>query len=145
MDRSIQELNNVKSTSQNCIHTKHIYSLLDLPAKDESYKKMSKHLETCSVCNTEFQKFQLKTTAAQIFIPKALMDRDLRQSFEREVVELFKVMDLNDRELLKRNVKEGFHFIDRMGIDLIRNLLSKTMFKTYLIAAALFICLKLFL
>lgn len=145
MDRSIQESNGIQSISRNCIHTKHIYTLLDMPKKDESYKRMSKHLETCTVCNKEFQLFQLKTKVSLVFIPKVLMDRDLRQSFEREVVELFKVMDLNDRELLKRNVKKGFLFVDRMGIEFIQNLLSKTMFKTYLFAGALFICLKLFL
>jgi hypothetical protein len=145
VDRPIQELKNINSFSKNCIHTKHIYSLLDLPRKDDSYKKMSKHLETCVVCSKEFERFQLKTAAAQVFIPKVLMDRDLRQSFEREVVELFKVMDLNDRELLKRNIKEGFIFVDRMGIEFIRNLLSKTMFKAYFAAVIVFICLKLFL
>ncbi|MDD4972828.1 MAG: hypothetical protein PHY93_00675 [Bacteriovorax sp.] len=145
MDRSIQELNNVKSFSTNCIHTKHIYSLLDLPKNDESYKRMNKHLENCTVCSKEFQKFQLKTAAAQVFIPKVLMDRDLRQSFEREVVELFKVMNLNDREILKRNVKKGFLFMDRMGIEFIQNLLSKTMFKAYFAAIVIFICLRLFL
>ena len=116
-----------------------------MPKKEESYKRMSKHLETCSVCNKEFQMFQLKTASAQVFIPKILMDRDLRQSFEREVGELFKVMNLNNRENLKRNVKKGFHFVDKMGIEFFQNLLSKTMIKSYFIAGAIFICLKFFL
>lgn len=116
-----------------------------MPKSEDSYKRMNKHLEICVVCNKEFQLFQIKTAATQVFIPKVLMDRDLRQSFEREVVELFKVMDLNEREILKRNVKRGFLFIDKMGIEFIQNLLSKSMLKTYIIAGALFICLKLFL
>jgi hypothetical protein len=119
--------------------------LLDTPAKDEAYKKLSKHLETCTTCNDEFQKFKAKTAAAQIYIPKALMDHDLRQSFEREVGELFKVMELNNREILKRKVKKGFLFIDSIGLEFIKNLISKTMLKTYVMAAFIFIALKLLL
>ena len=119
--------------------------MLDLPKSEDSYKRLTKHLETCVTCTNEFKQFQLKTAASQVFIPKVLMDRDLRQSFEREVGELFKVMDLNERELLKRNVKNGFRFIDNMGIAFIQNLFSKTMLKTYFFAGAVFICMKLFL
>jgi hypothetical protein len=145
VDRSTELKKEIKSFSNSCVHTKNIYSLLDLPKLDESYKNMSKHLETCSVCSNEFQMFQLKSTESLTHIPKVLMDRDLRQSFEREVVELFKVMDLNDRENLKKNVKKGFQVVDKMGIEFIQNLFSKTMFKTYFIAGTIFICLKLFL
>ena len=145
MDRSILELKKSKKFSESCIHTKNIYSLLDMPKKEESYKRMSKHLETCTVCTKEFQLFQLKTASAQVFIPKISMDRDLRQSNEREVGELFKVMNLNNRENLKRNVKKGFRFVDSMGIEFFQNLFSKTMLKSYFIAGAIFICLKLFL
>lgn len=122
-----------------------MYSLLDTPKKEEAYKKLSKHLEVCRACKEEFQKFQLKTMAAQVYIPKALMDHDLRQSFEREVGELFKVMNLDNRENLKKNVKKGFLFIDTMGVDFLKNLTSKTMLKTYLMAVFIFIFLKLFL
>ena len=116
-----------------------------MPKNDESYKLMNKHLENCTICNKEFQRFQLKTSAALVLIPKVLMDRDLRQSFEREVVELFKVMDLNERELLKKNVRKGFIFIDKMGIEFIRNLFSRTMVKTYFFALVIFICFRIFL
>lgn len=118
---------------------------MDTPKKDEAYKRMTKHVESCPVCAEELKKFQLKTMAAQVFIPKVVMDRDLRQSFEREVSELFKVMNLNERELLKRNVKKGFRFIDSMGVDFLKNLASRTMIKTYIFALAIFICLKIFL
>jgi hypothetical protein len=112
---------------------------------DESYGILKKHLESCSICNSEFQNFQLKNTQALILIPKVSMDRDLRHSFEREVVELFKAMDLNDRILLKRNVKQGFIFLDKMGIEFIHNLFSKSMLKTYVFALVVFIGLKIFL
>ncbi len=140
-----QELNYEKIPARHCVHTKHIYTLLDTPKKEEAYKRMSKHVEVCPVCAEEFKKFQMKTLAAQIFIPKVAMDRDLRQSFEREVSELFKVMNLNERIMLKRNMKKGIRFIDSMGVEFLKNLASKTMLKTYVFAFALFICLKLFL
>jgi len=93
---------------------------MDLPKKEESYKTLSKHVGNCTICNEEFQKFQAHSIAARTCIPKAVMDHDLRESFEREVGELFKVMNLNDREILKKNVKKGFHFLDSMGIDFIK-------------------------
>ena len=145
MDRPIQELKIKKSFPKNCIQTKHIYSLYDMTKNDESYGILKKHLENCSICNNEFQNFQLKNTQALTLIPKVSMDRDLRQTFEREVVELFQAMDLNDRKLLKRKVKKGFIFLDKMGIEFIKNLFSKAMVKTYIFALVIFIGLKIFL
>jgi hypothetical protein len=140
-----QDLNFDKNFPKYCIHTKLIYTLLDTPKKEESYKRLNKHVENCPVCSEELKSFQMKTMAAQVFIPKMSMDRDLRQSFEREVGELFKVMNLNEREMLKRNVKKGFLLIDNLGVEFLKNLASRTMFKTYFFALIIFICLKLFL
>lgn len=144
MDRRTEQVK-INSYVSNCIYTKQIYSLFDLPKKDESYKRITKHIENCAICNKEFQTFQLKSSAARNLIPKVSMDKDLRQSFEREVGELFKVMNLNEREILKKNVKRGFLFIDMLGVDFIRNLISKTMIKSYFFALVIFICLKMFL
>ncbi len=80
--------------------------------------------------------------AAKVFIPKALMDKDLKLSFERELDDLFKVMNLNKRTLLKKNVKKGFHALDQMGIALINTMSSRKMIKTYAVAAGLFFILK---
>ncbi|MGZ3786998.1 MAG: hypothetical protein ACXVLQ_00665 [Bacteriovorax sp.] len=139
-----QELNFTNVGKRHCVHTKHIYSMLDMSKKDEAYKRLSRHIETCPVCARELQNFQHKSMAAQVFIPKISMDRDLRQSFEREVGELFKVMNLNEREQLKRNVKKGFRFIDALGVDFLKNLASKTMLKAYVLAVFIFIGLKVF-
>lgn len=130
--------------SNYCVHTKQVYSLRDLNPKDELYKKINKHIETCKVCNKEFQLFQVKVAATQVFIPKATIDRDLRESFEREVGELFKVMNLNERERLKKSVKNSLVFADQMGLAFLQNLFSKSMLKAYLVAGTLFIILKVF-
>lgn len=139
------EFQNEKKISNNCIHTKRVYSLIDLPKKEESYKKLVKHLDSCNTCSLEFKKFQNETTATKIFIPKIAMARDLKESFDREVGELFKVMDLNDHVILKRNVKNGFLFIDNIGLDFINILKSKSMIKAYAFAVAIFLGLKYFL
>ncbi len=131
-------------TARQCIHTKNIYSLLDMSPKDEAYKNLSRHIENCPVCSKEFQKFQTKISAAQVYIPKAVMDRDLRQSFEREVSELFKVLQLNEREALKHKVKSKFKTIDQMGIEFLGTLASKQMIKIYVVAAAMYAALKYF-
>jgi len=130
--------------ARHCIHTRNIYSLMDMSPKDEAYKNLSKHIESCPVCTKEFQKFQMKISAAQVYIPKAVMDRDLRQSFEREVGELFKVLQLNERAALKHKVKSKFKTIDQMGIDFLKTLSSKQMIKIYFIAAAMYAALKYF-
>jgi hypothetical protein len=127
-----------------CIHTKNIYSLLDMSPKDEVHKNLTKHIESCSVCAQELKKFRLKSLAAQVYIPKVVMDRDLRQSFEREVGELFKILQLDEREALKRNVKHKIKTLDQMGVDFIKTLSSKSMIKVYIIAAAMFLALKYF-
>lgn len=125
-----------------CIHTKNIYSLPDLSPKDEAYKNLSKHVENCPSCSQELKRFQMKSAAAQVYIPKVVMDRDLRQSFEREVSELFKVLQLDEREKLKANVKSKFKFLDQMGIDFLKTLSSKKMLKMYVVAGVLFLALK---
>lgn len=118
---------------------------MDMSPKDEAHKLLSRHIESCQVCSQELKKFQMKTAAAQIYIPKATMDRDLRQSFEREVGELFKVLQLNEREALKHSVKNKFKTLDQMGIDFIGAMTSKSMIKIYVLATALFVALKYFL
>ncbi len=140
-----QEYSFNKNFSRQCVHTKNIYSLLDMPKQEEAYKRLNKHIESCAVCADELKKFQSKTLAAQAFIPKVMMARDLRQSFDREVGELFKIMDLNERELLKKNVKKGFRFIDSMGAGFLKNLGSKAMIKAYVLAALMFLALKFIL
>jgi hypothetical protein len=145
VNRPIQESNISKTFSNVCIHTKNIFTLLDTPKNEESYKRLSKHLDNCVICAKEFEVFKLKNNAAQVFIPKIQMDRDLRQSYDREVVELFKVMNLNDHENFKKNMKKSFVFVDRMGIEFVKNLSSKSMIKSYFVAGIVFVCLKFFL
>lgn len=117
---------------------------MDMSPKDEAHKMLSKHVENCQVCAQELKKFQMKSSAAQVYIPKATMDHDLRQSFEREVGELFKILQLNEREALKHTVKKKFRTLDQMGIDFIATMTSKSMIKIYVIAAAMFVALKYF-
>jgi len=134
---------NLKNT-KHCVHTKNIYSLMDIPHKEDSYKRFAKHLESCRQCSEQFKIFKFKNEAAQIYIPKVHMDRDLRQSFEREVSELFKLMNLNERQALKRNVKNKLQQIDSIGLSIIENFTSKRMVKAYLMGLFIFLGLKFF-
>ncbi|MBP9680948.1 MAG: hypothetical protein KBD76_06060 [Bacteriovorax sp.] len=140
-----QVFHSKKNHTQHCIHTKHVFSLLDIPKTEESFKRLSKHVESCTICTEELRKIQLKALGTKVFIPKAVMGRDLRQSFEREVGELFNVMNLNDRHLLRQNMKKGFRFVDSMGVDFLKSLTSPMMIKAYFFATALFIALKYYL
>lgn len=139
-----QDLRRESFQPKYCVHTKNIFSLLDLPTKDETHKTLMKHLEVCPVCAQEFKNFQLGATAAQVYIPKVVMDRELKESFEREVGDLFKILRLDEREVLKHNVKKSFRTLDQMGIDFLKVLASKSMIKVYVVASILFFILKYF-
>lgn len=142
---SEQILKDRHSSFKRCVHTKNIYSLLDLPKSDDSYKSLMKHVDSCLICSDELKKFKQKTLASQVFIPKISMDRELKQAFESEVGELFKAMNLNEKELLKQHVKNNVQYLDQLGVVFLKNLVSKSMLKAYIFALILFLSLKFFL
>ena len=124
------------------MHTKNVYSLLDLPSGDEAHKKLTKHLENCTACEWEFQQYKKANENLKLLIPEVVMDKDLHQTFNSEIVELFHTMELSNRVVLKKKVKNKIIFIDQMGIDFFKNLTSKKMIKFYFIGAALCLGLK---
>ena len=142
MNRSIEPIKSQDSKNKFCVHTKNIYSLLDLPVVDESFKKLSKHVEGCSICESEFKNYKKKNERLKLLIPEAVMDKDLHQTFDSEIGELFHTLELSDRAALKKKVKNKFKFIDQMGIEFLGNLISKTMIKYYLLGAVVFLGLK---
>ena len=67
MDRRNEQVLPVSSPIlKSCIHTKNIFSLIDLSPEEELHKKMNKHVQGCSVCTKELQNFQLKNFEAKI-------------------------------------------------------------------------------
>jgi hypothetical protein len=127
-----------------CIHTKNVFTLIDLSPIDESYKRIKKHIDGCKVCELELKAFELKNIEAKINIPKPQIDTETKEMFEREVSDLFRVFDLNEKDLLKKKIKNKIKSIDSLGVAFIKNLSSKQMLTTYAFGAVLFIVLKQF-
>ena len=145
MDRRNEQVLPVSSPIlKSCIHTKNIFSLIDLSQEEELHKKMNKHVQGCSVCTKELQNFQLKNFEAKIHIPKPQIDTETKSIFEREVSDLFRAFDLNEKMLLRKKIKNNIKKIDMIGVGFIKNLTSKGMIKTYAFATVLFIVLKQF-
>jgi len=87
-----------------------------LNQETESYKHFKKHLDHCSICTDQFKLFLLKNEAMKVGIPKISMDRELKQTFNRELEEVFKVLKLSRGEQIKESVKNRFLFLDQMGL-----------------------------
>ncbi len=127
------------SKKENCIHTRNITVLYDLAPNDDQYKIYSSHLADCSACKKVFQHFTEEMKAIQVFIPKATMDSDFKQSFEREIHELLVSLNL-DLPTKKRNIFwSKFNYI---GEEIIKSFKSKIMFWGLFAAAISYFLLK---
>lgn len=142
--RSTLEHSIPKIQDQKCIHTRNVFPIIDLSPLDESYKKLKKHIDGCTVCEHQVRVFELKNAEIRIQVPKPQIDTDTKQVFEREVSDLFRVFDLNEKVRLQKRIKNKIKSIDTLGASFISNLASKQMLKTYAFGAVLFIVLKQF-
>jgi hypothetical protein len=124
-----------------CVHSKNIFSLADLPAEDETYKKLKKHVESCRQCTAQYAKSTHQLEAMKIFIPKPLIDKESKEVFDREITELFKIFNLNKKAAVKIKLKAKMKLIDSAGIDMLKNLASKSMLKAYVLAGVAYVAL----
>lgn len=127
------------SRKENCIHTRNITVFYDLAPTDDQYKIYSKHLTECGVCKKAFQHFAEEMKAIQVFIPKANMDSDFKQSFEREIHDLLVNLNL-DLPTKKRNI--FWSKFNYLGEELIKSFKSKVMLYGLIAAALSYILLK---
>ncbi len=145
LDRRNSQLaiTNLNSTVK-CIHTKNIFSMLDLGPSEESYKKIKKHVDNCETCDNAYRKFELENIEVKIHIPKPQIDTETKEIFTREVSEVFKAFDLNEKALLRKKIKTKIAGIDSFGLSVIKNFSSKKMIATYAFGAVLFVVLRHF-
>jgi len=127
------------SKKENCIHTRNITVLYDLAPNDDQYKIYSKHLTECSACKKAYQHFSEEMKAIQVFIPKAAMDSDFKQSFEREIHDLLVNLNL-DLPTKKRNL--FWSKLNYFGKEFLNSFKSKVMFWGLLAAAISYLLLK---
>ena len=142
--RNVQTVLPAGNVQKKCIHTKSIFSLIDLDFEDDTFVNIKKHSDKCEACSSELRKFELLNQQATFFIPKPQIDTETKASFEREVHEVFKAFDLNEKEQLKSKIKKKIKKIDTVGADFLKNLGSKSMVKTYAFGIVLFVVLKQF-
>lgn len=145
MDRpKSQVLSTALNLEKKCIHTKSIFSLIDLDFEDESFVNIKKHSDKCEVCSEALKKFELQNQEAIFFIPKPQIDTEAKNTFEREVHEVFRILELNEKEQLRVKIKKNIQKIDTIGVEFIKNLISKNMIKTYFFGIILFFVLRQF-
>ena len=138
----------VLSTSVNlektCIHTKSIFSLIDLDFEDQAFVNIKKHSDRCVACSNALSKFEQQNQQAVFYIPKPQIDTETRNTFEREVHEVFLAFELNERVKLKLKLKKNFKKIDTAALEFIKNLSSKNMIKAYAFGLVMFVVLRNF-
>lgn len=142
--RNSQVLSAPVNLEKTCIHTKSIFSLIDLDFEDESFVNIKKHSDKCEACSNALSKFELQNQQATFFIPKPQIDAETKNAFEREVHEVFRVFELNEKEQLRLKIKKNIKKIDMAGVEFIKNLGSKNMMKTYALGLVLFVVLRQF-
>ncbi len=128
----------------NCIHSKNIFSLADLPQEDETFLKIKNHIDTCRVCSSRYAQFNTQVEAMRMYIPKPIIDRESKEVFEREIHDLFKVLNLNPSAAAKARLKQKLKSVDVIGASFISHLTSKTMLKAYAFAGFTYLTLKYF-
>ena len=140
--RSSQILPVALNLEKTCIHTKSIFSLIDLDFEDDSFVNIKKHTDKCVTCTDALSKFELQNQQASFFIPKPQIDTETKNVFQREVYEIFRTLELNEKEQLRAKIKKKIKKIDTAGVEFIKNLSSKNMMKTYALGLVMFVVLK---
>lgn len=142
--RNSQVLSVPVNLEKTCIHTKSIFSLIDLDFEDEAFVNIKKHSDKCEACSNALRKFELQNQQSIFFIPKPQIDTETKLAFEREVHEVFRAFEINERQQLKLKIKKKIKKIDTAGLEFIKNLGSKNMVKTYALGLVLFVVLRQF-
>ena len=119
--RNSQVLSAFVNLERTCIHTKSIFSLIDLDFEDDTFVNIKKHSDKCDACSNALRKFELQNQQAIFLIPKAHIDTETKNTFEREVAEVFRAFELNEKVQLKLKIKKNIKKIDTAAIDFIKN------------------------
>ncbi len=125
-----------------CVHTKNIFSLLDLSEEDSMYSFLSSHVKKCTECSKKLEKYVENNLAIKVFVPKPFMSQDLRQTFNSELSDVFKIAGLNQIENKKKLIKQRLLSFDSAGTAMVQGLTSKNMLMIYLFVSIVFFSLK---
>lgn len=127
---------------KNCIHTKNIFSLIDLDEDIERAQFLNQHLNECDQCKKSYKYFKEKMFAAATFIPKPHMDRELKDTFDRELSELLKSLNINDSVVRKKMILNKLNTANIYAETIVKLAFSKTMFVSYGVAGILYLLFR---
>jgi hypothetical protein len=125
-----------------CIHTKNIFALIDMGNSEENYKLLHQHVIKCEICRNEYNHFVARNTMAKVYIPKPLMEHDLKESFNRELHDFLKELNLNNKNEGRPLLKKILENLDIYGEVIMKIIFSKTMMISYALAYGLYLLLK---
>lgn len=131
-----------KAKKSVCIHSRNLISLVDLTPKDEAYSFYNNHIKTCEICAKEYKKISEKVIASQVYIPKPVMELDMKESFEREIHELLVNLKINHDEYKRNKAVSLVTRIDQFGLAFIKSLNSKAFFIALALSALAYYFLK---
>ena len=95
--RNSQVLSAFVNLERTCIHTKSIFSLIDLDFEDDTFVNIKKHSDKCDACSNALRKFELQNQQAIFLIPKPQIDTETKNTFERQVADVFTAFELNEQ------------------------------------------------
>jgi len=132
-------LKSINTKKENCIHTRNITMLFDLNPKDDQYQIYQKHLTECNACKKTYNHFAEEMKAIQVFIPKAIMEKDIKESFEREIHEVLVSLDL---DIVSKQKNAWWIKFNAIGEQVLKSFWSKTMLWGFVLALVSYILLK---
>ena len=103
---------------------------------------MNQHLQSCQVCQDEFEKYKQKQFAIKILIPKPHIDNEMKETFEIEVSDIFKAYDLNEKDFQKKQIKSKILAIDSVGSSIVKHMTSPKFLYVYGAGVAIYFLLK---
>ena len=131
-----------KAKKNVCIHSRNLISLIDLTSKDEAYSFYNNHIKSCEVCAREYKNISSKVIASQVYIPKPMMELEMKESFEREIHDLLVHLKINEEEFKKSKAVGIVKSIDNFGAAFFKSLGSKIFFFSLLISGLAYYFLK---
>jgi uncharacterized protein with ATP-grasp and redox domains len=106
------------------------------------YDFLNLHQKQCLNCSQQLSQFKEQCIAMKVHVPKPYLPKDLRETFNGELSELFKISGLNDLENEKRKIKDKIHLLDKFGEEFFKSVLSQKMITVYVFTLAVSLFMK---
>lgn len=136
-------MNLEKKNSDNvCIHTKNVMSLININSNQLQNTELLSHVKNCPTCSKEYNLRKGQIEGLNIFIPRPLMDKELKETFDRELHELLVHFGLNDKANRERLAVTYLSTLNSYGETILKVLFSKSMLAAYACAGVMYLLLK---